>query len=251
MSIETLTNPTAMRDSRTIRSFIDLRAFAAGTEAPTTSEDSDRFLAARTPLALPAGPVSIAVLRLNGGSGTVESLLADEFLIVLEGELGVSGAGVTLALSAGHSGVLPGGLAFSWTAKVGTVAIVMRCSSGPAGAQRPIEIDKRAAREPSNAPLAELLIGPTPSCRNRTDYRSTNGEFTCGTWDSTPYHRRAMGYRHYELMHLLEGEVTLVDGAGRSQTFRSGDVLLCEQGSECSWYSAVPVAKVFAIYRPN
>lgn len=241
-----------MPDSRTIRSFIDLRLFAAGTEqTATNTDDGDRFLTARTPLPLPPGPVSIAALRLNGGRGKVEKLHADEFVIVLDGELTVSGADVTFTLPAGRSGVLPGGLSFSWSANSGTVAIVMSCSSGPAGGERPIEIDERASREPSNPPLAQLLIGPTPSCRNHTDYRSANAEFSCGTWDSTPYHRRAMSYRHYELMHLLDGEVTFVDGAGRSQTFRKGDVFLCEQGSECSWHSTVNVTKVYAIYRPN
>jgi uncharacterized cupin superfamily protein len=236
----------------TIRSFIDLRAFAAGTEvAQPSSENGDRFLTARSLLPLPAGPVSVATVRLNGGNGKVANLPADEFLIVLEGELTVSAAGVALTLSTGRSGVLPGGLSFSWTAKTGTVAIALRCSSGPAGAQQPIEIDESAALAPSKPPLAELLVGPTPSCRNHTDYSSANGEFTCGTWDSTPYRRRAMRYRHYELMHLLQGAVTLTDGAGRSQTFGKGDVFLCEQDSECSWDSAVHVTKVYSIFRPN
>lgn len=252
MSIQTPTLPNVLRDSRTLRSFVDLRAFAAGTADITPSRtDGDRFLSARSLLPLPAGPVSVAALRLDGGHGTVASLPADEFLIVLEGELEISGAGATLTLPAGRSGVLPGGLSFSWSAKPGTVAIAMRCSSGPSSAQHAIEIDERATRTPSNAPLAELLVGPTPSCRNHTDYSSANGEFMCGTWDSTPYHRRAMRYRHYELMHLLEGAVTFTDGAGRTQTFREGDVFLCEQDSECSWHSAVHVTKVYSIFRPS
>lgn len=250
MSIQTST-PNVLRSLQTVRSFIDLREFAAGTAAITPSRtEGDRFLSARSQLPLPPGPVSVAALRLDGGHGTVASLPADEFLIVLEGELTIAGAGATLTLPAGRSGVLPGGLFFSWTAKPGTVAIALRCSSGPSGARQAIEIDETATRTPSNAPLAELLIGPTPSCRNHTDYASANGEFMCGTWDSTPYHRKAMRYRHYELMHLLEGEVTFTDGAGRTQTFGPGDVFLCEQDSECSWYSAVHVTKVYSIFRP-
>lgn len=252
MSIQTPTLPNVLRDSRTLRTFIDLRAFAAeAVKSTPSSKDGDRFLSARSFLPLPAGPVSVAALRVDGGNGKVASLPADEFLIVLQGELMISGAGTMLTLPAGRSGVLPGGLSFSWTAKPGTVAIVMSCSSGPSGAQRPIEIDERPPLAPSGAPLAELLIGPAPSCRNHTDYASANREFTCGTWDSTPYHRRAMSYRHYELMHLLEGEVTFTDGAGRTQTFRQGDVFLCEQGSECSWHSTVHVTKVYSIFRPN
>jgi uncharacterized cupin superfamily protein len=252
MSTQTSTLPNVSRDSRTVRSFIDLRAFAAATAAITPSRtEADRFLSARSQLPLPPGPVTVAALRLDGGHGTVASQPADEFLIVLEGELKIAGAGATLTLPAGRSGVLPGGLFFSWTAQPGTVAIAMRCSRGPSGARQAIAIDEAAPRSASNAPLAELLIGPTPSCRNHTDYSSANGEFMCGTWDSTPYHRKAMRYRHYELMHLLEGEVTFTDGAGRTQTFGQGDVFLCEQDSECSWHSAVHVTKVYSIFRPG
>ena len=59
-----------------------------------------------------------------------------------------------------------------------------------------------------------------------------------------------MYYRHYELMYLLEGSVTFVDGAGRVGTFAKGDVFLVEQGSDCSWESREHVKKVYAIYRP-
>ena len=91
--------------------------------------------------------------------------------------------------------------------------------------------------EPSAAHVAELLTGPTPSCRNFTDYRSVDGEFVCGAWDSTPYHRLSIPYRHYELMHLLEGRVTFVDGEGREGRFGKGDIFLVEQGAHCSWDS--------------
>jgi uncharacterized cupin superfamily protein len=98
-------------------------------------------------------------------------------------------------------------------------------------------------------PAADLLVGPTPSCRNHSDYLSTNGEFVCGTWDSTPYHRRSMLYRHIELMHLLDGSVTFEDATG-SVTFAKGDIFLAMRGAECAWISHVHVKKVYAIHRP-
>ena len=227
-----------------VRSFFDLRTFAANaTPAP------GGFLEAREQLPLADGPVTVAALALYG-SGRVDVMPADEFVIVLDGALTIGGA----TIPTNESIVLPGGIGFDWEATPGTRAIAMRCTSaptsGPAGAQRPVRIDLAAPLSPSGAPLAELLIGPTPSCRNFTDYRSANGEFTCGTWDSTPYHRRAMHYRHYELMHLLAGSVTFVDGVGREGTFETGDVFLVEQGSDCSWESREHVKKVYAIYRP-
>ena len=102
----------------------------------------------------------------------------------------------------------------------------------------------------AGGPAAELLLTPAPVCRNHTDYRSADGEFTCGTWDSTPYTRRAMFFRHMELMFLLEGSVTFVDEAGRSGTFSKGDIFLIEQGASCSWQNLEDVAKLYVIYRP-
>lgn len=231
-----------------VRSFIDLAAFAAQSDLLAASGDG-AWTANRQALFLPDGPVSVAVLRLSG-EGTEAALAADEFAIVLDGALALQQGTDIVEVPSRRSVVIPAGLPFAWTARTATTVIIMRCSSGPAGADRLIPIDEAAPLTPSNPPLAELLVGPTPSCRNFTDYRSANGEFVCGTWDSTPYTRIAMPYRHYELMHLTQGAVTFVDGAGRQATYCEGDVFLVEQGAQCSWESTVQVKKVYAIYRP-
>lgn len=234
--------------AQTVRSFIDLRAFAAGTDL-LAAEGDGAWATNRRDLSLAPGPVTVSVLRLSG-EGAQAALAADEFAIVLDGELQIATDAAVLDVTAGRSAVIPAGQAFGWTARMATTVVVMRCASGPAGAEQIVPIDESAALVPSGAPIAELLVGPTPSCRNFTDYRSGNGEFVCGTWDSTPYHRRAMRYGHFELMHLLQGAVTFVDGAGRKATFAEGDVFLVEQAAECSWESRVHVKKVYAIYRP-
>lgn len=221
-----------------VRSFVDLRAFAAQVGA------ADDLLGGDT-LALPEGPVTITAARVTGG-GRVAAMPADQFVIVLSGALTIDGG----TLAATRSVVLPAGIAFEWHAQGETLIVAMRCSSGAAGADRPVAIDHEAPLEPSGAPLAELLVGAPPSCRNHTAYRSANGEFLCGTWDSTPYHRLPMRYRHYELMHLLDGAVDFTDEAGRSATFEAGDIFLIEQDAACSWRSIDDVKKVYAIYRP-
>lgn len=234
--------------AQTVRSFIDLRAFAARSDL-LGATGNGAWAANRTALPLVDGPVSVTVLRLSG-SGQESPLDADEFAIVLEGGLAIAHDGATYDVPSARSIVIPAGMAFDWTARTATTILVMRCASGAAGALNPIPIDEAAPLVPSGAPLATLLVGPTPSCRNFTDYRSANGEFVCGTWDSTPYHRHAMRYGHFELMHLLQGTVTFVDGNGTEATFTEGDVFLVEQGAECSWESRVDVKKVYAIYRP-
>lgn len=231
--------------SERVRSFIDLLAFAE--PAPVTAD----FIEGRTWLDLGDDVVAIASLRLGAGTGRGAGLPGDEFILLLAGDLTLAAGAGSVTLTAGDSAVLPRGLDFTWQSGTGAHLVLLRSSeAGAAGADRPVAIDRHAGLEPSGTPLAELLIGPTPACRNHTDYRSGSAEFVCGTWDSTPYHRRPMRYGHVELMQLLAGSVRFVDGAGRQATFRTGDVFVVERGADCSWESREHVVKVYAIHRP-
>jgi len=234
------------------RSFIDLKAFASDASqgvASPASPDDDRFQSSRRFLDLTPGPVSAGVITLGEDRGVVSYQAADEFVIVSEGSISFTQAAHALTLNAGDSAVIPQGAKFSWSTQAPASVIFMRCQAGQGTDGTIVPIDSAPQLEPSGAPLAELLLTPTPHCRNQTDHRSLDGKFTCGTWDSTPYHRVAMSYGHYELMHLLEGSVTFVDETGRSATFSRSDIFLVEQGARCSWESREHVAKVYAIYR--
>ena len=235
-----------------VRSFVDLRAFAdhEAVAALARTESEDPFLACRRLLPTTEGPVTVGVLRLPVGSGKVASMPADEFLIVHKGTVTLEADARTTALEPDASVVLTRGVGVAWSADAPVTLIFLRRSGGPDDKAAMIPIEENPVLTPSGAPLAELLVGPTPNCRNYSDYRSPDGEFVCGTWDSTPYHRRAMAYRHFELMYLLEGSVTFVDGAGREGTFKKGDIFLVEQGAQCSWESREYVKKVYAIWRP-
>ena len=225
-----------------VRGIIDLRAYAV--DAPATGD----WLARR---AIPAFADAAAAVTAIApvGEGRVPALLADEFVVLLSGELALETSRGTSVVKSGQSLVLPAGLAFGWRAAAGTVAVIVACPSASGTTLDIARIDEAAALQPSNPPLAELLVGPTPSCRNHTDYRSQSGEFVCGTWDSTPYHRRPMLFRHIELMHLLKGTVTFADASG-SVTFSRGDILLAARGAQCAWISEVHVKKVYATQRP-
>ncbi|WP_062205478.1 cupin domain-containing protein [Aureimonas sp. AU12] len=239
-----------------LRTFYDLRRFAAETPAAETPAAGDAFVAARRRLPMADGAVGVFLVRLPAGSGAVEALAADEFAIVLEGEIALtSDDGIPHPFGEDASFVLTKGARFAWSAARDTTLVVVSYPGGGAdvgGGEAPaiVAIDRAAALTASKPPLAELLVGETPSCRSHTDYLSGDGEFVCGVWDSTPYFRKSMLYRHHELMHLLEGSVTFVDESGRSQTFAKGDVFFVEAGAHCSWDSREPVAKVYAIHRP-
>jgi uncharacterized cupin superfamily protein len=209
------------------------------------------YLTGRRRLPLPEGPITVECVTLaEGGSGNAH-LPGDEFVLVLNGSVRFRQSGRELSLASGEAGVLLRDRALDWSAEEAAELIIMRCiAGGGAGSDEPVAIDLGAPLSPSNPPLADLLVGPTPECRNHTDYRSASGEFVCGTWDSTPYHRRLMMFPHYELMRLLEGEVTFVDQEGRKGRFGAGDVVLLVQGGGASWQSGSHVKKIYSTYRP-
>ena len=227
---------------RSARGVIDLRSYAA---RPKPAAD---WLSGRMAPAFADADAVVTAIAPSGHGG-VSSLPTDEFLIVLSGSLTMRHEGGSTPVPTGRSAVLPAGTSFEWTASPSTVVVIVACPAVSGAVAAVVPINEDAPLAPSNPPLAELLVGPTPSCRSHSDYRSVNGEFVCGTWDSTPYRRRAMTYRHIELMHLLEGSVTLENTAG-SATFNRGDVFLVTRGAECAWTSTVDVKKVYAVHRP-
>ncbi len=236
-------------------SFVDLRQFARDQTlgiAASSVAGEDRFLSHRRLLDwVPGGPVTAGAITLEAGSGAVSSMPRDEFIIVSEGSLSLTQQDTTLTLTAGQSAVIQDGAAFAWSAQGPVSIIFLRYNRSVSGKGAIVPVQQNPQLGPSKGgPLGDLLLTAPPVCRNFTDYSSADGELTVGTWDSTPYHRRAMYFRHCELMHLLEGSVTFVDEVGRRGTFSQGDIFLIEQTAQCSWESRNHVAKVYAIYRP-
>ncbi len=226
-------------------SFFDLRQFARASHP-------SGFVASgvvRRYVELPPGPVAVGALHVTPGEHP-ETVDGDEFVIASKGKVSLRIDAVELSLAPGESAVIRAGSEVRWTARDAATLVFMRYQAPSGQGPGIVPIDHAAELAPSGAPLAELLTTPTPACRNFTDHRSADGEFVCGTWDSTPYTRRAMRYRHYELMYLLDGEVSFEDEIGARATFTQGDIFLVRQGAECSWDSKVHVRKVYAIWRP-
>ena len=250
--LNSISEQSSLVDLGSVPSFVDLKAFAEEpfeASAGVNNLDQDPFLRQRRALPLPEGPVEIGVIQLSPGSGAVTELVADEFIFTIKGKLSLT-QDEPIVLGKSSSLVLLHGCSFTWHCEETTTLIYMRYNQSTPSENKIVPINLSAMLEPSGAPLAELLVGPTPSCRNHTDYLSFDNQFVCGCWDSSPYHRLAMKYKHYEFMYLLEGSVTFIDELGRKGTFVEGDVFLVQQGAQCSWESLEYVKKVYAIFRP-
>lgn len=228
--------------------FVDLRAMMQSSAVATGQDDP--FGAGATRLAVRAGPCALLAIALADGSGDCARLDADTWVIVENGAVTLAGPAGDVALGAGESAVIARGTPFAWRTAGGASLIGMAYPDGAAGEPGVYAIDNGGSLAPSNPPAAHLLLGETPTCRSNNQFTSGDETFKCGIWDSTPYQRTPIFFGHTELMHLLAGEVTFTDAAGRTATFRKGDTYIIEQGAECSWDSQVDVAKIYALFRP-
>ncbi len=227
---------------------VDLRALAKAASAPAGHDDP--FGAGACKLKVRAGPCKLLVIALPAGSGNSPGLDADTWVLAESGAVNLSGPVGAVELRQGHSAVIARGTPFSWRADAQAMLIAMAYAEGAAGDPGIVAIDNEASLGPSKPPASHLLQGETPTCRSNNHFASGDGLFKCGIWDSTPYQRAPIYFHHTELMHLLAGEVTFTDAAGRSATFSKGDTYIIEQGAECSWESRVHVAKIYSLFRP-
>ncbi len=52
-------------------------------------------------------------------------------------------------------------------------------------------------------------------------------------------------------MHILDGTVTMDDGAGTVQTFDAGDTFFVPMGTPNSWRSGDYLRKIYVIFQPK
>jgi len=226
--------------------FVDLHAIASQF---ALEAGADPLGANARNTSVRAGPCEVFVTAVEG-AGTSREDRGDTWIFVDRGSITLDFDSRSLTIAAGTSAVIARGTQYSWRASEKAVVIGMRYTHLDPSEGGIFAIDNQAPLSPSNPPADELLIGDRPSCRSHNVFRSISGEFQCGTWDSTPYQRVPIFFAHSELMHLLAGEVTFTDEAGRTATFRKGDTFIIEQGARCSWESHQHVAKIYALYRP-
>lgn len=175
---------------------------------------------------------------------TVSGLGHAEFLTIASGELAVDGK----VYGANSAVVLPCGFSGEITAKPGTLCFfVTQESAATAGETAAITIDPALPRNPSAGPAAAVLVGPAPQCHSLNQFTDASG-FRAGVWDvSTPCERIFVPHRIHELMHFLEGEVTLTHETAGPATYRAGDVVFVPQGAPYAWKNAVKVVKFYTV----
>lgn len=197
-----------------------------------------RMIAFRDDTGFLAGSVSLR------GAVTVNSLPRSEVAVVVRGRVTAAGeefaAGSAFVMPAGFTGTVSGDDDATWffTAELPCDApqttVVQR-------------LDPTLPRPSSPGPAAEILIGPKPSCHALNQFTGP-GAMRAGVWDvMTPCERSFVPHRIHELMHLIEGDVTLTHRDGTVARFRAGDTLFLPQGAPYAWKSDVPVVKFYTV----
>jgi uncharacterized cupin superfamily protein len=178
----------------------------------------------------------------------IEHFPHTEVIVVHAGHVVLQSEEQELELGIGASAVIGRGTALRFQAQPDTCWAFCAVTS-PSAEQKPglTALDPLAMLSPSAAPEPQILIGPTPQCRSRNAFEDDTTNLRVGVWDSTPYTRHGRAHKLNELMHLLEGSVTLQAPDGTSVTVNPGDTVFVPQGAPCAWDSARYVRKVYAV----
>ncbi len=180
---------------------------------------------------------------------------ADDFMLVLEGEIIVIEEEKESRAGPGECLVIPKGTRCRYLQKTHVRKFFVYVGNledqvAPSGLTA-IKIDTAVPLLPSPPPSPEMLHSPVPLQHAHEFFKDETGQFTVGVWQTTGYHRKLIDFPRHELMHLLEGSVTFTDDKGATQTFRAGDTFFVPLGTPNSWKSEGNVRKIYCIFQPR
>jgi uncharacterized cupin superfamily protein len=167
--------------------------------------------------------------------------------IVEAGELRLSGQGFDLHVQAGDCFVVPQGVAVDWQAGEGLRYVYMafeRLSGEPSHAH-PLKLELLGELQPCSPPPAEVLLSATPNAWSRAGFEQ--GPLRIGVWACEPYARRQVEPGYSELMHIIEGQLMLIEASGAEHRVCAGETLVVPAGATNAWTSQTLVRKVYCI----
>ena len=177
----------------------------------------------------------------------------NEFMLLLEGEVTIEpDSGPTTTVRAGQAFYLPKGLRMRWHQRQ-RVRKYFVIFDGPPDVPAPatlasLIVDPAMALAPSTSPAADTLFGPVPKQQGKAAFTDTTGQFTVGVWETSPYHRKPVPFPRYELMHVLEGGVTVRGADGAAEHYGPGETLFVARGMVGDFDVAQGLRKIYCIF---
>ncbi|MFW9270282.1 cupin domain-containing protein [Pseudomonas sp. NR3] len=183
-----------------------------------------------------------------GGRISVEEYPFSETIVVHAGAVTLRSQAQTLRLNPGESAVIARGTALEIDAQPASLwAFCADTQSVEANQPGLTALPAPTLLAPSAAPDEEILLSPAPQCRSHNLFVEQATNLRIGIWDSTPYTRKSRPHKLHELMHLLEGSVTLQLADGTELIVGTGDTVFVPLEAPCAWKSSVYVRKVYVV----
>ncbi len=91
------------------------------------------------------------------------------------------------------------------------------------------------------------LEGEAPVQKDHNTFTNDAGNFFVGTWESGPMVSKMKPFPAHEFVRMLEGEVTISEENGMTQTFGPDDCFFVPKGTVCSWSIPGHAKKHYAI----
>ena len=180
----------------------------------------------------------------------------NELMFVLEGSITIIDEhGDEETVRAGEAFVIPKGMPSTWkqTEFVRKFYVIFDDPSGETqkdpASLKVQRLDPAAAMPPLGDLDESRYTGGVPTQHLQTVFTDVTGQMTAGIWDSTAMHVKPYPFPRSELMHLLEGSVTITNGDGVARTFSAGDTFLVPKGMTYQWDSEGYVKKIFCIFQ--
>ena len=182
----------------------------------------------------------------------------NEFMIVLEGSVSIiDQRGHEETMYAGQSFVIPKAMPCVWKQSeyVRKFYVIF---DDPSGAVSPDPDALQVIRPDPSATLPVMeqtntsrYLGDVPTHHLLQVFGDPTGQMLVGLWDTNEMHTRLEPFPRNELMHILEGTVTVSGGDGSAQTFAPGDTFMVPKGTEYRWDSEGFVKKIYCMFIPG
>ena len=182
----------------------------------------------------------------------------NEFMLVLEGSITIEDVdGHDETIRAGEAFIIPKGMVNRWkqTEFVRKFYVIFDDPSGATvedpSALRIVRVDTKAPRPEIGEQDESRYLNGTPHQHMLNLFSDASKQMNVGLWDTTDMHTKSVPFPRNELMHLLEGTVTLKYDDGAGQTYTAGDTFMVPKGMNYQWDSEGFVSKIFCIFQPH
>ena len=207
----------------------------------------------------PTGTLTAGVWDCTPMTMPLRPYHVNEFILMLEGSLTmVDTAGREERFTPGQAFMIPKGLPISWvqTEYVRKFYVVFDDPSGDVlpglDASNVTRIDPNRELAPVGEQDTARYLGGVPEQHVHGYFEDATGQMGLGVWDTTAMHTRPEPFGRSELMHILEGTVTLAGGTPGEQTLKAGDTCMVPKGlPDYKWDSEGYVRKIYCTFEPR